>query len=323
MWNREGPEGCFPMAGFSIEAKRIVQGLQTTPQLVVECLTRFDVYVSPSDTLPREPKEPMDAQVNGIRLAYTDQGTGTPIVLLHAFPLNRTMWEPQVAQFSARFRTIAVDLRGHGESNAGHTPYTLEALATDIQHLLDHLNIQEAIFVGLSMGGYILMAFYRLYADRVKGLVLADTRAQADTPDGRTGRFEMSRTAETQGATAIADIMIPRLLSAHTIKTDPELVENVRRMILHNPVETIVADLRAMAERPDSVPLLAKIARPTLLLVGELDQATPPSDARLMAELIPTAQLAVLAGAAHLSNLEAPQAFNQAVLSFVKGMTGQ
>lgn len=260
----------------------------------------------------------MDAQVNGIRLAYTDAGTGTPIVLLHAFPLNRTMWEPQFAPFSTNFRTIAVDLRGHGESNGNHAPHTLEDFATDMKHLLDHLHIQKAIFVGLSMGGYILMAFYRLYPDRVKGLVLADTRAQADTPEGRAGRFEMIRTAETRGAAAIADIMIPRLLSAHTTKTNPGLVSNVRGMILHTPVETIVADLRAMAERPDSVPLLATIARPTLLLVGELDQGTPPSDARLMAEHIPAAQLAVLPAAAHLSNLEAPEAFNQAVLSFAK-----
>ena len=260
----------------------------------------------------------MDAHLNGIRLAYTDVGIGTPIVLLHAFPLNRTMWEPQIPQFSTRFRTIAVDLRGHGESSAGDTPHTLDDLATDIKHLLDHLHIQKAIFIGLSMGGYILMAFYRLYPDRVKGLVLADTRAQADTPDGRAGRFEMIRIAETQGTTATADIMIPRLLSTHTITTDHELVGAVRRMILHNPVETIVADLRAMAERPDSVPLLATIARPTLLLVGEVDQGTPPSDARLMAEHIPDARLIVLPGAAHLSNLEAPEAFNQAVLSFVK-----
>ena len=260
----------------------------------------------------------MDARLNGIRLEYTDEGTGTPLVLLHAFPLNRTMWEPQITPFSARFRTIAVDLRGHGASNAGHTPHTLEDFATDIKHLLDHLNIQEAIFVGLSMGGYILMALYRLYPDRVKGLVLADTRAQADTPEGRAGRFEMIRTAETQGVSAIADIMIPRLLSAHTIQTNPDLVGKVRRMILDNPVKTIVADLRAMAERPDSVPLLEKIARPTLVLVGELDQGTPPSDARVMAERIPDAQLAVLPGAAHLSNLEVPEAFNQAVLSFLR-----
>lgn len=275
-------------------------------------------YVSPSDTLPRDQKEPMDAHLNGIRLKYTDEGTGTPIVLLHAFPLNRAMWEPQINPFSGGFRTIAIDLRGHGGSSQGLTPHTLDDLATDIKHLLDHLHIQEAIFVGLSMGGYILMAFYRLYPDRVKALVLADTRAQADTPDGRAGRFEMIRTAETQGVTAIADIMIPRLLSVHTIKADPELVENVRRMILHNPVETIVADLRAMADRPDSVPLLAQIACPTLVLVGELDQSTPPSDARLMAERIPGAQLAVLRHAAHLSNLEQAEAFNKTVFSFVE-----
>ncbi len=274
----------------------------------------------PAMRLPRNQKECMNAELNGLRLEYTDEGTGTPVVLLHAFPLNRTMWEPQITPFSAALRTIAIDLRGHGGSERGLTPYTLEEFATDIKDLLDHLNIQEAMFVGLSMGGYILLAFYRLYPDRVKGLILADTRAQADTPDGRMGRFEMIRTAETEGMNAIANIMMPRLLSAHTVKTNPELVRKVRRMILHNPVETIVADLRAMAERSDSVSLLNNIARPTLLLVGELDQATPPSDARLMAERIPNAELAILPAAAHLSNLEAPEEFNQSVLSFVKGI---
>jgi len=262
----------------------------------------------------------MQAQINDLRLEYTDQGTGTPLVLLHAFPLNRTMWAPQIDPFSAHFRTIAIDLRGHGGSSQGHTPFTLDELATDIKDLLDQLTIRQAIFVGLSMGGYILMAFYRLYPDRVKALVLADTRAQADTAEGRAGRFEMIRTAETQGANAIAGIMTPRLLSARTIKTNPDLVGTVRAMIIHNPVETIVADLRAMAERPDSVPLLAQIARPTLLLVGALDQGTPPSDARFMADRIPDAQVTVLPDAAHLSNLEKPQAFNQAVLSFLKSI---
>lgn len=263
----------------------------------------------------------MDVQLNGIHLAYTDQGRGMPVVLLHAFPLNRMMWEPQ-APLSAHFRTIAVDLRGHGASSPGHTPHTLEDLATDITNLLDHLTIHQAIFVGLSMGGYILMALYRLYPDRVKALVLADTRAQADTPEGRSGRFEMIRTAETRGAGAIADIMIPRLLSAQTIKTNSDLIANVRTMIMDNPVETIAADLQAMADRPDSVSLLGTIACPTLILVGELDQPTPPSDARLMAQRIPEAQLTVLPHAAHLSNLEEPEMFNQSVLSFLKGIDG-
>jgi 3-oxoadipate enol-lactonase len=262
----------------------------------------------------------LDAQIKDIRLEYTDQGTGTPIVLLHAFPLNRTMWAPQLDSFSASFRTIAVNLRGHGGSSLSQASYTLEDLATDVKDFLDHLTIQQAVFVGLSMGGYILMAFYRLYPERVKGLILADTRAQADTPEGRAGRFEMIRTAETQGASAIADIMIPRLLSAHTIKTNPELVGEVRAMIIHNSVDTIVADLRAMVERPDSVSLLATIARPTLILVGELDQGTPPADARLMAERIPKAHLTVLPDAAHLSNLEKPEVFNQSVLSFLESI---
>ena len=262
----------------------------------------------------------MDAQMNDIRLEYSDHGTGTPIVLLHAFPLNRAMWVPQIDPFAARFRTIAVDLRGHGGSPLSQVPYTLEDLATDVKNLLDRLTIQQATFIGLSMGGYVLMAFYRLYPERVKALVLADTRAQADTPEGRAGRLEMIRTAEIQGASAIAEIMIPRLLSDRSIQINSELVENVRTMIMRNPVETIVADLRAMAERPDSVPLLETIARPTLVLVGDLDRGTPPSDARFMADRIPDARLAILRNAAHLSNLEQPEAFNEAVLSFVKGV---
>jgi 3-oxoadipate enol-lactonase len=264
----------------------------------------------------------MKVQVNGIPVAYTDQGSGPPLVLLHAFPLNRTMWEPQLTAFAARARTIAIDLRGHGESRPGHTPHTLDDLATDIKYLLDHLHIERAVFLGLSMGGYILMALYRLHPELVKGLVLADTRAQADSSEGRAGRFEMIRTAQTLGAAAIADVMMPRLLSDRTLTSDPGLSAKVRSMIIQNPIETIVADLQAMASRPDSVPLLAHIGCPTLVLVGELDRGTPPSDARFMADRIPGAHLTVLHGAAHLSNLEEPEAFNRAVLSFLEEIEG-
>ncbi|MDH4098590.1 MAG: alpha/beta fold hydrolase, partial [Nitrospira sp.] len=125
----------------------------------------------------------VNIQVNGITLAYGDRGTGLPIVFLHAFPLNRTMWAAQEESLSSQFRVIAVDLRGHGESDAPLWSYSLDQAADDVCGLLDHLAIRQAVFVGLSMGGYILFAFYRKHADRVKGLVLADTRAQADSPE--------------------------------------------------------------------------------------------------------------------------------------------
>ncbi len=262
----------------------------------------------------------MHTQVNGITIAYNDQGTGLPIVFLHAFPLNRTMWATQEYELSSEFRIITIDLRGHGESDAPLWRYTLDQSADDVSDLLDHLTIQQALFVGLSMGGYILFAFYRKYTARVKGLILADTRAQADTEEGKNGRFQMAQTAYKKGPSAIADIMIPKLLSPATIETKPDLVQQVRAMIEGNQISGIVGDLMAMAERPDSVPLLSQITCPTQVIVGELDLATPPSDAKFMAEKIPGARLAIIPEAAHLANLEQPDTFSRIVSSFASDL---
>jgi pimeloyl-ACP methyl ester carboxylesterase len=263
----------------------------------------------------------MQTQVNGITVAYNDQGTGLPIIFLHAFPLNRTMWANQEQVLSSQFRIITIDLRGHGESDAPLWRYTLDQSADDMVALLDQLAIRQALFVGLSMGGYLLFAFYRKYSARMKGMVLADTRAQADTDEGKTGRFQMAQTAYKQGPSAIADLMIPKLLSLATIQTRPEIVRNVRSMIEGNQISGIAGDLMAMAERPDSVPLLKQIACPTQIIVGELDQATPPSDATFMAEQIPNARLAIVPNAAHLANLEQPAAFNKILTTFATDLT--
>lgn len=263
----------------------------------------------------------MLAQVNDISLAFNDLGTGLPLVFLHAFPLNRTMWADQEKALSTQFRVITIDLRGHGESDAPLWHYSLDQAADDVCGLMDHLSIRQPILVGLSMGGYIALAFYRQYAERVKGLVLADTRAQADTEDGKRARFEMAQLAYTQGAGAIAEIMIPKLLSPATIQTRLELVQRVRTMIEGNQLSGIAGDLMAMAERPDSQPLLTQISCPAQIIVGELDLPTPPSDAKLMADRIPDARLAVIPGAGHLSNLEQPELFNEAIRSFGSNLT--
>ena len=258
----------------------------------------------------------MQAQVNGITIAYNDRGAGLPIVFLHAFPLNRTMWAQQEEVLCSQFRIITIDLRGHGESDAPFWRYTLEQSADDIKALLDHLAIRQAVFTGLSMGGYILFAFYRKYAARVKGLILADTRAQADTAEGKDGRFQMAQIAYKKGPSAIADMMLLKLLSPTSIQTRPDLVQHVRTMIEGNEISGIAGDLMAMADRPDSVPLLSQITCPTQIIVGELDQATPPSDARLMADSIPNARLSLIPQAAHLTNLEQPDTFNHIVATF-------
>ncbi len=263
----------------------------------------------------------MIARINGINLAYTDQGRGMPVVLLHAFPQNRAMWAPQVEALSKTHRIIAPDFRGFGESDAPQGPYTLDQFADDVAGLLDHLTIQRAVFVGLSMGGYTLFAFYRKYAARVTGVVLADTKAQADTEEGRAGRFAMAQTAQTNGAGAVADIMLPKLLSPIALQTKPDLVQRVRTAIEQTQVSGIAGALMAMAERPDSVSLLTQIARPTLVITGELDGPTPPADGKLMAETIPGARMEIIPQAGHLSNLEQPEAFNRALLDFLEGIS--
>lgn len=263
----------------------------------------------------------MHAKINGISIAYHDRGSGFPLVFLHAFPLNRTMWVEQEQALSSRFRVITIDLRGHGESDAPLWRYTLDQAADDVIGLLDHLSIRQTVFVGLSMGGYILFALYRQYADRVRGLVLANTRAQADTLEGKEGRFQMAQTAYKNGPSAIADIMIPKLLSPATIQTKPDLVGRVRAMIEGNQISGIAGDLMAMAERPDSISLLNQITCPTQIIVGEVDLPTPPSDAKLMAERIPGARLTILPKAGHLSNLEQPDQFNKTIRTFVSEVT--
>ncbi len=262
----------------------------------------------------------MQAEINGMSLAYHDQGSGVLLVFLHAFPLNRSMWVEQEQALSSRFRILTVDLRRHGESDAPLWHYTLDQAADDVIGLLDHLSIRQALFVGLSMGGYILFALYPKYADRVKGMVLADTRAQADTEEGRRARFEMAQIAYQQGAVAIADIMIPKLLSPDTIRMKPELVQRVRAMIEGNQVSGIAGDLMAMAERPDSIPLLQQITCPTQIIVGELDLPTFQEDAKLMADKISNARLTIIPGSAHLSNLEQPDQFNETIHTFVSNL---
>ncbi|OQW32613.1 MAG: hypothetical protein A4E19_04405 [Nitrospira sp. SG-bin1] len=265
----------------------------------------------------------MQAQINGITLAFNDHGTGLPLVFLHAFPLNRTMWREQEEALSSQFRVITIDLRGHGESDAPLWCYTLEQAADDVIGLLNHLSIRQAVFIGLSMGGYILFALHRKYTGRIKGLVLADTRAQADTAEGKAARFQMAQIAYKNGPSAVADIMIPKLLSPGTIQARPELVQRVRTMIEGNQVTGIAGDLMAMAERPDSVPFLKQITCPTQIIVGELDLPTPPTDATLMADQIPGARSVVIPAAAHLTNLEQSERFNDAVRAFVRNVASE
>ena len=259
----------------------------------------------------------MKVLINDINLAYSDEGQGSPVVFLHAFPLNRTMWAPQVAGLADRYRVVTIDLRGHGESDAPRWRYTLDQFADDVNGLLEHLGIAKATFVGLSMGGYILFALYRTRPELFHALVLADTRATADTPDARDARFSMAQIAYRRGASAIAELMLPKLLSPAVCEHRADLREHVRTIITGNQVSGIAGDLMAMEERPDSTPLLSAISVPTLVLAGEEDLASPPEEVESMAGQIPGSTFVRIPRAGHLSNMENPGAFNEALLSFL------
>jgi len=249
---------------------------------------------------------------------YLEAGTGWPVVLIHAFPLNADMWRPQLERVPAGWRLIAPDLRGFGPSSASTArAATVDDYADDVAVLLDRLHIDRAIIGGLSMGGYVTFALFRRSPGRFSGLILADTKSSADTPEGREGRRNMSELALASGASAVADQMLPKLLGAASRSARPELESHVRHMIESTSVQAITGALEALSSRPDSTPDLARIAYPALIVVGAEDVLTPPADAEAMARGIARSSLVVVPEAGHLSNLESPEAFSKALADFL------
>ncbi len=253
-----------------------------------------------------------------VELAYDDVGQGDPILLVHGFPLDRGIWRPQIEALRDSYRLIVPDLRGHGETVAPEGVHEMAEMAADLRGLLDRLEIETAVVGGHSMGGYVAFSFFRAWPERVRALILVDTRAEPDNERGRRGRAEMIRLAQERGAAAVAREMLPRLLSEETLEGRAELAEEVNDMMVSTSVPGLVGALQGMADRPDSVPLLKEIAVPTLILVGERDVLTPLPYADRMHADIPHSRLEVIPGAGHLPSLEAPEAVNQAIRLFVE-----
>jgi len=262
----------------------------------------------------------MRTVVNSINIAYDDHGIGQPVLFLHAFPLNRSMWsgEMMALLLEQRYRLVALDWRGFGESDILSGISTMEQFADDVAGLMDVLGMQDAVICGLSMGGYAAFAFLRKYPQRVKGLILADTRPAADTAEARANRENVARIAETQETEAIADLQVPKLISEYTRQYHLEIELRIRQMINAATPQGIAAASRGMAQRADSTALLSTIAFPTLVIVGEQDSLTPPSVAQDYAAKIPNAQFIVIPHAGHLSNLEQPEAFLQVISGFLR-----
>lgn len=262
----------------------------------------------------------MISVVNGVDLAYDDIGSGSPVLFIHAFPLNRTMWAPQVSALVERCRCVAADLRGFGESGL-QGPFTIAQYADDLAALLDHLRIDQAVVVGCSMGGYTALALWQRHRDRVRALVLADTRSGADNDEGRERRRRLIAVARTEGATGVANAQIPSLVGKTTRENQPDTYDAVHRMMAQAKPGAIIGAIEAMMTRPDSTPLLATIDVPTLIVVGEEDVPTPVKESRAMHAAIAGSRLQIIAHAGHLSNMERPAAFNHVLSEFLGTLT--
>ena len=254
--------------------------------------------------------------VRGIEMTYEDVGSGPSVVLLHGYPFNRSMWADQMAELKKHHRVIVPDLRGHGGSAVSQAA-SMQTMATDVASLLETLNISRATIGGLSMGGYVALAFYRLFPLRVRSLVLADTRAQADTDEGKQNREQQAEKALREGMEGIADGLLPKLLAPETVTKHPEIVKRLRGMMAETNPEGAAAALRGMAGRQDQTSFLSRIIAPTLILVGSEDAITPVADSQLMHREIGGSRLKIIEGAGHVSNLERPEEFNAALVKFL------
>ncbi len=262
----------------------------------------------------------MQTRVNNFNLAYSDEGQGTPLLLIHGFPLSRKLWEPQ-ASLASGARVIAPDLRGHGESEAVPGPYAMDQLADDCAALLDALKMTRPVAVcGLSMGGYVAFAFYRRHPARTAGLIFAATKAGADSAEGKAGREKNAALAQEKGAGAIAEAMLPKMLAPQSYSARPEVVAQTKAIMATASVAGVVGALLGMRDRPDSTSTLGQISVPALVLHGAADQLIPPKEGEAIAAGIKGAQLKLIPGAGHLLNLEQPEAFNGAVRDFVKSL---
>lgn len=251
---------------------------------------------------------------SGVRLRYDDEGTGRPVILLHAFPLSAALWRVQLTSLRDRMRMIAPDLRGFGGSGGNPPAQSLDDYASDVLELLDALGLDQVVLAGLSMGGYIAFALLRRAPERISGLLLADTRATADSDEVRATRAANAELVLREGSAALASRVLPNLVA-------PQASEALRAELLQiaaaNPPEGIAAALHAMAARPDSTSLLANIRVPTTVVVGAEDALTPPAEARTMHEAIPESRFVVIPGAGHLSAIERPAEFNLALVELV------
>lgn len=259
----------------------------------------------------------MEVTVAGSRIAYDVKGDGPVLLLLHAFPLSKAMWDAERDAFAAQCRVVRFDARGFGESDLGRGPLTMDEIAEEAVAVLDAAGAKDAVVCGLSMGGYAAFALWRRAPERVRALVLCDTRSGADADEAKKNRAALAEKVRAQGAGAAVEALLPKLLGATTHRDRADVVLAVQTAIGRQAPEAIANALAGLAERADSTPTLATIRVPTLVVCGEEDVLTPVAEAEALQRGVAGSRALVIPKAGHLSNLEASEAFHAALRPFL------
>jgi len=259
----------------------------------------------------------MDIEINRIMIHYEEQGQGLPVIFIHGFPLNHTIWAPVLPLLKSQARLITPDLRGHGQSEAPASIYSMDQFAEDMRGLMDRLKIDKAVLIGHSMGGYISLAFARLYPERLAGLGLVSTQARTDTPERREARYDSAKAVSAQGTSFAANTLTPKYSDVSDVR------EKVREMILNTPVNGVVGSLFGMAERVDSRETLRNMQVPTMVVAGEADALFPQEVMRELADLLPRTRWYPIPNAGHMPMMEIPERVAEAVDGLVADVQGE
>ena len=263
----------------------------------------------------------MGVKVNGIEIEWRERGEGDAVVFIHGFPFNSAMWGHQLAGLPSGWRGIAPDLRGFGASEAGEEPvFGMDLLAGDVAVLLDQLGIDQVVLCGLSMGGYVAFELWRQFGDRVRAIILCDTRAAADSPDTRRARHQLAERVRGEGPKPVVDALLPKLLSPATVRKKPGVTAMVRAMMEETPPETMARSLLGMAARTDAEPLLRTVDVPVLVVVGADDVITGRGQGEMLARAIRGARIEMIEAAGHVPPLEQPDEFNAILGQFLQGL---
>lgn len=264
-----------------------------------------------------------ERRTHGGETAYLEAGTGRALVLLHAFPLSKAMWRPQLEPLATVARVLLPDLPGFGGSRGFDGPASVDVMADRVAAFLDALQVREPVVLGgLSMGGYVTLAFARRHAARLRGIILADTKADPDDDAGKANRDRLIELVNKSGPAALAEQMVPKLVGSDTAAGRPGVVAEIRAIAEAQTADGVIGGLRALRDRPDATPGLAAINVPTLVVVGEQDGVTPPAKAEELARAIRGARLVKLSSAGHIANMEQAAEFNAALLMFIRGLNG-